>query len=359
MTFSRPERKSMLRFLGSTASAVAVAAVLATTSPASAQLADVEIEGPMMSISLTPEGALPPELGAPGGTVIGTIKVMGVDVKVRSDALIHTPTNDNLSLENGITDTSAGLSKLAIGPMPGRAEQGFIGGTAIVIGDSLNGVFYARDVFSDLFENVVVGEATGVVQTTTGVERITLQGMELIRSKDPRMPAAPPINGFGFQIKPSTIVAGTLLSAEGYFSKSRDTLYYHTLEADSAELTRPDKTEVSMLRADCRIRGRARDEISVRGGIHFPAGVTPTNDQVVIQMPNPAVSQPDPANPNHWVNVGISDPAVFDNTLSPPQATYDFDGDDLNLGTCPGLLRAQYQGPERKAAYATFAPDIR
>ena len=371
----------MSRYFGSTISLAALAAVLAATSPASAQqdtlVLDTEIEGPITSITLAPaaaakQEAVPVGVGLPnaeaGDTVVGTIRVMGVNVKVRSDATIYTPTNDNLSplltttpAGEEVFNTRAGLSKLAVGQMPGRPEQGFLGGTAIIIGDSYNGTFYARDVFSDLFEHVVVGEATAMVDSNADniADRLTLNGMQIVASTDKRMPAGKPINGFGFQIDPDKIPAGSLISAEGYYSAQQNVHYYHTLEADNAPLLNAASTEVSIMRADCRIRGGGRDEMEVRGGIHFPAGTTADNNQVTIKRPKDGVANPRRGNPADWETIGFSDPAVFDTTVSPPQATYRFDGDDLNLGACPTILRAHYQGPEKKAAFATFHPESR
>jgi hypothetical protein len=278
--------------------------------------------------------------------------IMGIDVYVRSNAFIHTPTAENLTMD-----------QLDIGPLPGRADQGFNGGTGIVLGESIGGVFYASDVFSDLAENVVVGEATGVTENANGVERMTINGMELIRLKDPRMPAGPAINAFGFAIQPTAINPGSLVAAEGYFAKGR--LYYHTLEADSAPILRPDRAEVSMMRADCRVRGGGRDEIEVRGGTHNAAGQPATSATVQIARVNPAIPLADVKvnNNNHWIFVGFSDAPVVDTTVTPPQATYRFDGDNITLGAegCPALLRAQYLPPGAGArpVYDTIAPESR
>lgn len=310
----------------------ALAALSSAASPASAQLAGVEIEGPMESITPTPPTFDP----AINGNIIGEIRLMDVLIKVKEDALIHTPT------------AAITIDQLASGPLPGRTEQGFHGGTGIITGESIAGVIYADDVFSDLFEHVVVGEATNPVAAGTGF-RATVNNMQLRRSSDPRMPAAPPINGFGFRIDTTTIEPGSLLAAEGYYSKRQKILYYHALEADSAELLRPDITEVSILRAECRIRGGGRDELSVRGGVHN--ATDPAAGTVQIQIPNAAGTG--------WVTVAtataVGDPA----TANPEQGEYRLDARNLTfLNGCPSEIRARYAGQTR-VAFATFAPDAR
>lgn len=325
-------------------------------------LPDITVEGPMTSITVQSE-PLPAQLGV--GSTVGIIRVMGVDIKVRADALVHTVTNNDLGDTDGLpttpSDNAGALNRLKSVPLPGRPEaQGFLGGTVIVTGDSLNGFIYAKDVFTDMFENVVVGEATGI-NAATG--RVSVQFMDLIPINDPRMPAVPPMNIYGFEIDPLTITRGTLVSAEGYFSKSLDgeNLYYHTIEADSAGLkidatTGKYPTNVSILRANCRVRGRNRDELQVRGGVHSPA-----NGTVTIQVKVPVTT----ANPTGWRNavgargltVAVADPA----TANPLQGEYRFDTSAENFGgTCPPLVRAVYTvSPNSLVSTIEQAPEIR
>jgi hypothetical protein len=314
----------MLRNLLLGAAAIALAA---TFTPASAQVAlpDVELEGPMTQVKVYPS----PRTEA-GRSVIGEMKVLGATVKVLAGALVHTPTTSS-------TDTASAVEILRgftaqSGPLPGRTQGGFIGGTGIVIGESVGGIVYASDVFSDLFEHVVVGEATGRVDVDgSGVKKMTVNGMAIVRLTDPRMPAGRPINGFGLRIKPNSITLGTLVSAEGYFIRDQNTLYYHTLEADSAQLVNTEDTQVSIMRADCRVRGGGRDEIEVRGGT-----VNPANATVQIRIPDPT-----PNNPNRFTSIGLVT-AVPDNSVSPPQGLYRADFRNLTIpgGVCPTRVRA-------------------
>ena len=203
------------------------------------------------------------------------------------------------------------------------------------MGESIGGQVYANDVFSDLFEHVVVGEATDPVTTPTGVTRSRVNGMTIRRSTDPRMPAGPAINGFGLRIDANAIDPGTLVAAEGYFVPSSRTLYYHTLEADGAPLANPGVTQVGILRADCRIRGGGRDEIEVRGGVAFPANAT-----VSIRIPDPT-----PNNPNRFTTIGLVT-ATPDTTTNPPQGLFRADFRTLTIpgGVCPTRVRAVVTG---------------
>ena len=317
---------SKLRFLCGV-SGLALALGIAA-SPASAQLADVAIEGPIQSID-------PSASGLEFGGWTGEMVVMGATIRVRNGAEIHTPTNPAVTLND-----------LAYGPLEGRTGDGFIGGTAIVTGDSVAGIIYANDVFSDFAENVIVGEATAIVEETDGsdtIRRATINNMIIQAAKDPRMPAGPPINGFGFEIDPTNLANGSLVAAEGYFASGR--LYYHTLEADGGALLDPLSPQVSVLRASCRKRGGGRDELEVRGGT-----VNPANARVRIQYS---------LNGSTWTNVNPVVTPVVDATVTPSQGLYRYNQSNLTLpGTvCPPQIRAIMNNTE--IASAPFTPDSR
>lgn len=272
---------------------------------------EAAIEGPITDITVNPDGS-------------GTITVMSVLVEVPSGTPITTPTAEGLSLQD-----------LATGPLPGRSAEGFRGGTAIIDGTSLNGVFTASAVFSDLFENVVLGAIT---DPDGDPETIHLQGMRLLPSSDPRMPAGPALNGFGFEIDVTSIPPGELTAAEGYYSEDDEVLYWHTLESDGGELLRPDVAEVSILRVQCRDRGAGnRDELAVSGAVH-----TPASGPVRIQRRTPA---------NGWANVATVN-AVVDAEF-PQFGSYRLNRTNLNLPGCPTLVRAQFLNPATNAVLAT------
>lgn len=317
--------------------ALALAALAAATLPARAQVAPVpgaEIEGPIGSVRVfaRPQTAIIPDPSGGPGTVtyriIGELRVMDILIKVREDALIHTPTNPRIT-----------LADLRGDPMPGRTQRGFIGGTAIVTGDSYRGVIYASDVFSDLFEHVVVGEATRVADPNPHDDLpgdLTVNNMAMTPSTDPRMPAAPPINGFGFEIRPDDVQVGTLLAVEGYYSSGQRRLYYHTMEADAAPPKNAGITEVSILRAQCRLRDDGV-ELEVRGGVHDPAEGTV---QLFVE-PEPGAA---------FVSVGEAT-AVADLEVTPPQGEYRFRAREAGFPACPPRAKAVFGSAEAVADF--------
>ena len=313
----------MLRNLLLATTMIAIATV---ANPAGAQVAlpDVEIEGPMTDLY-----AYDDAMTEGTRSIIGTMTVLGATVKVLASAVVHTPTAASTDQASAIA-LLKGLS--GTGPrMPGRTSNGFISGTAIVIGESLGGVVYASDVFSDLFEHVIVGESTLPIVVNDQVSRATINNVIIRRITDPRMPGAPATNGLGLRIDVDAIDAGTLVAAEGYYSPSQNTLWYHHLEADSALLADTVNTQVGILRADCRIRGGGRDEVQVRGGVAIPG-----NASVQIRLPDPT-----PRNPDRFTSIGIVTAVPVAGT-NPPQGQFDADFRNLTIpsGVCPTRVRA-------------------
>ncbi len=313
----------------SSAAAIAMVAAAAPAMAQTAPLADVSIEGPIASFEAPVTGERAPN----GELIVGVMKVMGATVKVPANAPIHSPTNPDLTWE-----------QFSTGPFPGRSEPGYLGGTAIVNGDSSGGVIYATDVFSDLSENVVVGEATASV-VDGPANRATVNDIPLVPLDDPRMPAGRPINGFGFEVNPTQIIAGTLVSVEGYYAAGK--LNYHTFEADGATLVKPTTAEVSVLRAQCRIRGRGRDELEVRGGTKNPA-----NARVTIQYLQ--------ANGVTWTSLTPTVAPVVDTTVAPQQGLYRYVSSSLRFpgGVCPAQIRAIFTANAGVASDG-FTPDAR
>ena len=321
----------MSNILRSTVSAAVLAAAIGAVSPASAQalLADVSIEGPIQEFLPVAPGEKAPD----GITdIVGAMRVMGAVIKVPATAAIHSPTNDDLTWEQYST-----------GAFPQRSEPGFLGGTAIVTGDSQGGVMYATDVFSDMSENVIVGEATTSVIDGPAI-RATVNNVRLVPLDDPRMPAGRPINGFGFEVNPADIEPGTLVAVEGYYAGGQ--LNYHSFEADGARLVNPTTAEVSVLRAQCRIRGGGRDELEVRGGSKNPA-----NAVIRIQYLNSLGA---------WVNVNPTVTATADNTVTPAQGLFRYNASNLRFpgGVCPGQIRAAFNA-NINVNSGGFTPDSR
>jgi len=328
----------MLRNLLLGTSALGLAAFVAASAQAQVVIVpDASIEGAIQSV--TPGAGV----FAPFGATKGEMVVMGVTVRVLASAPIHSDTNpaiDLSTLENSL---------------PGR-EHGFLGGTAIVTGDSSGGVLYASDVFVEVAENVVVGEATGTKNDPLDdlVTRSTINNVIIVPLEDPRTPAGPPINSFGFEIDPVTIPPGSAFSVAGYFAGDR--IYYHTLEADAGTLINATTPQVSILRAQCRARndGRSRDELEVRGGTYLPAA-----GRVTIQTLRPGAN---PSLDASWISrAPINIAPVVDPVFG--QGLYRYTASNLNFGAvCPAQVRAIMRaaaGSPILASTAGFGPDSR
>jgi hypothetical protein len=181
-----------------------------------------------------------------------TITVMGQTISVP----LRTPRIPIMSPTARVT-----LQQLDGARLPGRIERGFIGGTAIISGQILpDGSFVADDVFVEPAENVLRGTLTGVNPFRIGV-------VELRALTDPRMPSGPLTNQFGFEIDGASLQPGVFAASGGYFSRSDNVLYYHTLDLQGTTRLLNPGNQVSIQRAQCRIRGGGRDEIEVRGGV--------------------------------------------------------------------------------------------
>ncbi len=281
----------------------------------------VELEGPISAIVDNGDGT-------------ANITVMGVTVSVPSTATIHTPTA-NLTISQLADQT----------PLPGRSESGFIGGTAIIIGDTNTAgtPVVAQDLFTEPAENVFVGVITAANCTTPDCagpnDSLQILGTPLARLTDSRMPANPPTNAFGFEIDMTQgSLVGSPASVEGYFGNTDPALHYFILEMEGGVLRNPGTPEVSILRAQCRQRGDRGIELDVQGGVHDPANVTvqisDTNNPGVVFGSETAVQ--DAAN------------AVF--------GLYDFRlRGDAAFATCPTSVTAGFPG----ATPAVLDVDVR
>jgi hypothetical protein len=200
-----------------------------------------EIEGPITAVT-------------PGS---GTILVMGITIHVPVSVAIKSPT------------ATVTLDQLTGAPMPGRYtdQPGFIGGTAIITGNVVGGTYEAATVFAEPAENVLRGPLSCTYPYLRMGGFSCGDGVELSMLTDERMPAGPIRNQFGFAVNPATLQTGTFAAVEGYHGNQDGVLYVHTMEINgNAELAQPG-AQVSVQRADCRVRGGSKDEIEVRGGV--------------------------------------------------------------------------------------------
>ncbi|RYD77583.1 MAG: hypothetical protein EOP84_15355 [Verrucomicrobiaceae bacterium] len=285
-----------------------------------------EIEGPIDSVRLLDNG-----------TVV--MRVMGIRINVRPGTPIASPTAA-LSLQQLADPT----------PLPGRTQEGFERGTAIVIGTTnAAGVITADDVFVEPAENVVVGVVT---ENTGGT--LQLNGMPVSFLADPRIPAAPLKNAFGFEILASSVLPGTPASVEGYYAGGVFNAFLMEVEGN-AQLANPNP-QISVLRADSRERtpnNERGDEVDVRGAItaaHVAPGVTTQTirvfrvDNGVQRALGTTIATLDPATPGFasW-NFRIATTPT----------------NNVVLGSTPTLLRARNISPGANNVTVEAVPTVR
>lgn len=202
-----------------------------------------------------------------------TLTVMGTVIHVPTDAKISTPTNPNISWADAVR-----------GGLPGK-PAGFMNGTAIVIGESDGTKVTASDISLNPEENVALGYIT---QNSGGI--LKLDGMEVVlmppradansfpANKSPfdaRVPGNPLKNDFGFPLARNSIVPGTPVAAEGWWSDGDKRLYLWDLEVSGGEITNPLVPKISLLRAQCRQRAPNDIELEVRGATYMGTTASP------------------------------------------------------------------------------------
>ncbi len=285
-----------------------------------------EIEGAINSVTLQEDGSV-------------VMQVMNITVNVPPGTPIATP---SASL------TAAQLSDPT--PLPGRTQEGFVGGTAIVIGTTdITGVITAADVFVEPAENVVLG-----IVTSNQPGLIQLNNVPVSFLTDPRMPAEPLKNAFGFEIDINSVTPGTPASVEGYFASG--TFHAFLMEVDGpAALTNPNP-QISVLRAQTRERtpnNQRGDEVDVRGGIttaHVAPGVTTQTIQVfrvdngLMRSIGTTTATLDPATPGF---------AEWRFRVDTPPSTSPV------LGTAPRLLRVRNISEGANNATADAVAEVR
>ena len=237
---------------------IAAALILAPLVSFNAQAIPMEVEGPITSV-------------VDNGNGTGTITAMGITFEI--DTTVAVAGQQPVTVINSPT-VSLSMAQLANpAALPGRRTPGFIGGTAIIIGDSEgpNGNI-AFDVFVEPAENVVLGVLQSVSCGGAGHcdqtgDSVTVSGVTAYALTDSRIPAAPAIEGAGLTIDMNTALIGGLAALEGYYAGGA--LYYFAMEAelDPALQSRPgegvSQNQVSVARARCR----DGDEIRILGGV--------------------------------------------------------------------------------------------
>jgi hypothetical protein len=267
--------------------AVAAASLMAAPAFAQAAPVEVELEGKISNF----DGAA------------RALEIMGMEVEVASDAILHTPTSERLDTGLTMTEWFQGAA------MDGRTLAGMMGGTGIVLGvwDPLKGKIVANDVFAEPAENVVLG----VITANTCNHSRCVGAWDYIRGNSAvgggPGPAFKPIRdirmagstirdetGFALNVAGANLT-GMAFAAEGYYGDkpvvvqtgipgaavSERAFHYFIFDlVEPAPQLYMNKTarEISVLRTDCR---EGDDDFEIRGFIHTrvnATGVIATNE---------------------------------------------------------------------------------
>ncbi len=254
MIFDNIDRRTALKGALGTAGAAAVYSSFGTGSVAAQDAVpatlEAELEGPLQSVNAE----------------ASTIQVMGITVDA-SNATLSTATTTLSSLSQ-----VGGSSPI----LPGRDRNGFLGGTAIVVGTTTTGdedyTVVADDIFFDVAENVIVGELTAnnVPEGTSLADggSLEVQGTPVQAVDDPADPNRQPLDAgvTGLPVDMSTVPTGSLAAVEGYYGN--DGVHHaHTVEVEGGTILGP---AISITRVRCTDGGR----LEIRGGSTAPGTIT-------------------------------------------------------------------------------------
>jgi hypothetical protein len=222
---------------------------------ARAQVA-AEVEGPVSAITDHGDGT-------------ASMTVMDILVKLDSNTVINSPTAA-LSIRELADRVS----------LPGRTQPGFVGGTAIVIGNSYNGIIHALNITIEPAENVVIGEITanndtaGCIGGMQPADRaLFINGVPITFLNDARMPFGEATNEGGFPINPCSLTPGDSVAIEGYFTSQG--LYVFGLTSDDAD-TAGHANQTAITRVQCRERA---GRLEARGATTASSGTVTLIDE--------------------------------------------------------------------------------
>ncbi|GEO41859.1 hypothetical protein SAE02_60070 [Skermanella aerolata] len=245
------------------------------TAPASAQnqptfpFTEVEIEGRILDMVNEP--------GTRTMTVMGTV----IQIPPDDSVTISTPTNPDISWSEAVRNG-----------IPGK-PNGFRNATAIVIGESNGATVTARDIALNPEENVALGYITQNSNNT-----LKLDGMEIVLMPpranapsfptgksdfDPRVPGNPLKNDFGFPLIRNSIIPGTPVAAEGWWSDDGK-MYLWDLEVSGGEIATPTMAKISILRAQCRERAPNDIELELRGATYRGQNLPPATRVEIFRV---------------------------------------------------------------------------
>ncbi len=197
------------------------------------------------------------------------LEVMGVRIIVPPDVKVTSPTKSGIPVEDMLRHA-----------LPGRADRGFLGGTAIVNATTENGITTALDIFMEPSENILMGPITA---NKNG--QLSLLGVSVVLLQDPRIHGAAH-NPFGFEISFSGTPVGAPAVAEGYFGN--DGVFYAFLIETEGDLIFPGP-QTSILRA----RGTDGARLDVLGGSTSSTGIVTIYDDDTNALLGSAVVTPD------------------------------------------------------------------
>ncbi|MBI4311845.1 MAG: hypothetical protein HY681_08685 [Chloroflexi bacterium] len=191
-----------------------------------------------------------------------TVDVMGIRVRVPLGAPINSPTAA-LTIEDLLGDSFPGTG----------GRPGFLGGTAIVEGETLNGVITAHNVFVEVAENVIVGVVTenGIpAGGKVGDGPFKVLGVTIDSTRDPRLPVLATVAGLALDV--SKVPVGASIGVVGYLG-SDGVFYALEVDADAADFGGASG-ETSITRVRCTEGG----VLDIRGGTTAVSGVVTVSD---------------------------------------------------------------------------------
>ena len=231
--------------------------------------------------------------------VVTDIRRVGVNAEI--DMMGMTVFIDHTLADAHRITTSSNLDGITINqladptPIEGRTEAGFVGGTAIIKGNyndvtkRLEAIFPPTpivDGISEAFPSVEIGPPESVLggpkTNDSGTNPFTVNDVpiKLITGSDPklfRLPLIPSKNEFGFEIVIDKVPRLSLSTVNGFYSKGANAFIGYEVIVDSNDtttLTNPTTPQISITKAQSRLRGGLYD-VNVRGGVTaFHIGAT-------------------------------------------------------------------------------------
>lgn len=208
-------------------------ASLPLTAAAQVTLLPFEVEGSISAVVRNGDGS-------------ASITVFGQTFNVPASAHIHTPTK-TLTIDE-LTDPAT---------FPGRSQPGFVGGTAILIGEAdATGATTLHDVFTEPAENVFLGVVTTNANGVFAIQGVPLEELPA----DSRIPSEGFHNGFGFKVKKETVPVGSGAAAEGYFGNDGK-LHVFLVETTAGDLLK-NEPQTAVTRARCDPGGRLEVQVA-------------------------------------------------------------------------------------------------